>query len=234
MVKIDGVERKMLDDILAEPREDTPRLLLADYLEDAGQAERAEFIRLQIDLACMPVVTYFSTVETCLHDDPKVFCYQCQGPRERVAGLLRANSVAWTPPEVVAAVDWTGWPGGHFKDAPWRFRRGFVEWVNVTARCFHRHAKALFGAAPVLGVSLHDKAPGLRGEYWYWRGCTNGGDCSGAAHIPVHPPRGSARKHHWVFDGHRSVGIALEALSGHLVSVGRALAGLPELREVKA
>lgn len=41
----------LLAAICAEPDEDTPRLALADWLEEEGQIERAAFIRAQIELA---------------------------------------------------------------------------------------------------------------------------------------------------------------------------------------
>ena len=39
--------------ILAEPDDDAHRLIFADWLEDAGQTERAEFVRLQCRLAVL-------------------------------------------------------------------------------------------------------------------------------------------------------------------------------------
>ena len=42
-----------LDAVLADPESDGPRLLMADYLDDAGQSERAEFVRIQVALATM-------------------------------------------------------------------------------------------------------------------------------------------------------------------------------------
>ncbi|MBP3958888.1 TIGR02996 domain-containing protein [Gemmata sp. G18] len=41
-------ESALLTAILAHPDEDTPRLVFADWLDENGQPERAEFIRLQI------------------------------------------------------------------------------------------------------------------------------------------------------------------------------------------
>ncbi|MFQ3593499.1 MAG: TIGR02996 domain-containing protein [Gemmataceae bacterium] len=38
----------LLDDIRQNPEDDTPRLVAADWFEDAGQQERAELIRLQV------------------------------------------------------------------------------------------------------------------------------------------------------------------------------------------
>jgi uncharacterized protein (TIGR02996 family) len=37
--------------VLAQPQDDAPRLVLSDWLEEQGQQERAEFIRVQIEVA---------------------------------------------------------------------------------------------------------------------------------------------------------------------------------------
>jgi uncharacterized protein (TIGR02996 family) len=42
-------EAALLAAILAHPDEDTPRLMYADWLDEHGQPERAEFIRIQCD-----------------------------------------------------------------------------------------------------------------------------------------------------------------------------------------
>src|SRR5690242_12658735 len=44
-------EKALLSAIWAHPHEDTPRLVYADWLQEHGQPERAEFIRVQIELA---------------------------------------------------------------------------------------------------------------------------------------------------------------------------------------
>ena len=41
----------LLQDILANPDDDAPRLVYADWLEEHGEADRAEFIRAQIEAA---------------------------------------------------------------------------------------------------------------------------------------------------------------------------------------
>jgi uncharacterized protein (TIGR02996 family) len=43
-------ESALLQAVIASPDDDLPRLVLADWLEENGQPERAEFIRVQIDL----------------------------------------------------------------------------------------------------------------------------------------------------------------------------------------
>src|SRR5262245_56029773 len=44
-------EKALLAAIWEHPHEDTPRLMYADWLQENGQPERAEFIRVQIELA---------------------------------------------------------------------------------------------------------------------------------------------------------------------------------------
>ena len=49
-----SIEQAFLADIIAHPDDDAPRLIYADWLEENGQPERGEFIRLQIKLATLP------------------------------------------------------------------------------------------------------------------------------------------------------------------------------------
>lgn len=42
------IERAFLDDIIQNPGDDTPRLILADWLSENGQEDRAEFIRMML------------------------------------------------------------------------------------------------------------------------------------------------------------------------------------------
>jgi uncharacterized protein (TIGR02996 family) len=67
-----------LGDIIEHPDDDAPRLIYADWLDDQGQPERAEFIRLQCLLASLP------------QDDPSRPEYQ-----ERERQLLDAHKAEW-------------------------------------------------------------------------------------------------------------------------------------------
>ncbi len=76
----------LLRAILSEPAEDTPRLAYADYLEENGEGERAEFIRIQ-----------------CRADREIYF----EGAHRRVwtereLELLTAHSAAWRRPPCVS------------------------------------------------------------------------------------------------------------------------------------
>src|SRR5262245_36886393 len=73
-----SVEQSFLDDIRANPDDDSPRLIFADWLDDHGDAARAEFIRLQCELAKLP------------EDDPRR-----DALRDREEELLRSNRERW-------------------------------------------------------------------------------------------------------------------------------------------
>src|SRR5262245_7353205 len=68
----------LLRAILEEPHDDGPRLVYADWLEENGDQARAEFIRVQCELARLG------------EDDPRRPALQ---KRERQ--LLRAHRAAW-------------------------------------------------------------------------------------------------------------------------------------------
>jgi uncharacterized protein (TIGR02996 family) len=109
----------LLAAILDSPDDDLPRLIYADWLEESGRPFRAEFIRLQLDLARLP------------GDDrrrPEL--------EQRERALLRKHERAWLGPL-------RAWLGG------WQFRRGLVEAVTLKARTLLKQAGTLFRLAPV-------------------------------------------------------------------------------------
>jgi uncharacterized protein (TIGR02996 family) len=118
--------------ILSEPEDDGVRLIYADWLEDHDQPARAEFIRLQLDLAHLP------------EDSPRRASLE-----EREGELLTEHGVAWLAPleDILPEVD----------TAP-VFHRGFVSEVifygKTGAQRFVDHAEELFRRAPVVQVRL--------------------------------------------------------------------------------
>jgi uncharacterized protein (TIGR02996 family) len=99
-------ELALLTAIIAYPDEDTPRLVFADWLDENGQPERAEFIRVQMELARLP---------DHKHQTPRY-----RGLLIRFRELIAGYRDGW--------VKALGVP-------PTRaiFRRGFVEELRVTA-----------------------------------------------------------------------------------------------------
>ncbi len=112
-------EEAFLEAIIESPDDDAHRLVFADWLEDHEQPARAEFIRIQVELARLP------------EDASKPEEFQA---REKV--LLAEHGERWAGPLRGLCTEWT-------------FRRGFVEEVVLAAAMFLDQASALFRLAPV-------------------------------------------------------------------------------------
>src|SRR4051812_28854437 len=99
-------EQAFFDDIRDHPDDDTPRLVLADWLEEHGQPERAELIRVQIELARGDL-------------DPT----SEQQWRKREAALWKKHSRVWARSlrAILSEV---------------RFQRGFLDQVTMDAHRF--------------------------------------------------------------------------------------------------
>src|SRR5438105_15368274 len=96
-----SLEEAFLNDIIANPDEDGPRLVFADWLDDNGDPARAEFIRLQCERARLPP------------DDPRSLDLEL-----RVGELLGAHEPRWRAPlPKLPGITWGG------------FERGFVNHV---------------------------------------------------------------------------------------------------------
>jgi uncharacterized protein (TIGR02996 family) len=113
-----------VESIVECPDDDAPRLIFADWLDDAGQPERAEFIRLQVARAKLHPA------------DPRV-----RASLRREAELLAHNEAAWLGPLAVLA-------------SRCRFHRGLVEEVTVTVQGFLRHGHEILRRAPVRRLQL--------------------------------------------------------------------------------
>jgi uncharacterized protein (TIGR02996 family) len=136
----DALFRAILDD----PEDDALRLVFADWLEDHGEADRAEFIRVQIERERLG-----TPAEHCHFGDarnPARLTPEQAGRREgllaREAALWEKNKGAWRAElPVVGGIDWS------------RPRRGFVEEVTAESfRAFRTHAGRLFGLTPLRGL----------------------------------------------------------------------------------
>ncbi|MFM8272421.1 MAG: TIGR02996 domain-containing protein [Gemmata sp.] len=109
----------LLAAILANPAEDTPRLVYADWLQENGEPARGEFVRLQVGAA-----------------QAEPFSPQARECEAAAQRLLAKNVQAWTrhiSDHVVGQ----------------RFVRGFVGHAVVNAATFARDAPALFAVEPV-------------------------------------------------------------------------------------
>jgi len=167
--------------IIAEPDDDALRLIFADYLDDHGQPERAEFIRVQCKLAKLEAQEVVPVYESAVNRAAifnAVLDYQREQLRQRERELLFAansngthtNRCAWFEPFRKFCLVTQERDG-------WEFRRGFVESVTLSAADFYQHAAALFRAAPLTAVRLANLKPqrATNGSSFNWYSAPVGG-----------------------------------------------------------
>jgi len=140
----------LLKAVLAAPGDDLPRLVFADHLEENGEAERAEFIRVQCEL----------------HKTPGYPAAWDHDAMPHVADLHRRK--LWLLNE------WDyhrGWrhiagreavhliPDGKRWHDCIKFRRGFIHTVRATLADWLKHGPAVVREHPVTKVVLTDREP---------------------------------------------------------------------------
>ncbi len=109
----------LLAAIIANPEEDTPRLMFADWLQESGDEARAQFIRLQIEVA---------------RAEP--FTPEARTAAEAAKRLLDEHRGEWSRAVKQLALSW-------------EFGRGFVEHLAVNVITFPRDAAVMFNAEPI-------------------------------------------------------------------------------------
>jgi uncharacterized protein (TIGR02996 family) len=138
-------EGALLQAIAAEPDEDVHRLVYADWLEDQGKAEQAEFVRLQCELARLEEGSETADRRAAL---------QAREHRLRARG-----GKGW-------AGRWLRRALPHSRSRPaWEFRRGLVEVVALTPAGLLRLADELFARHPVrlVRLAVHEGLADLAG-----------------------------------------------------------------------
>jgi uncharacterized protein (TIGR02996 family) len=134
----------LLAAVLAAPDEDTPRLVYADACDETGDHDRAEFVRVQVELARIE-----ATPNWRYHTRGKL--------HERYIDLLvREGELKDTE----AFLSWCGRLVCRIS-CETEYRRGFVESVTCSSQDWLAHSAAILAAHPVRRVALTDlPAPG--------------------------------------------------------------------------
>ena len=169
-------ERNFMQAIIERPDCDLPRLAFADWLEESGQADRAEFIRVQCAIPEAEANVCFAQPTA---EDMGVCGDELEALRKRERELLTAaNAMAWggCPALWDAGLKVSTYTLNYWDDATdrgalgMRFERGFVS--EVRARL-----SVLVGAPRRLCTVCH-------GESGVRFGCTACGDCD---YLPATP-----------------------------------------------
>ena len=121
----------LLKAVCDNPEDDAPRLVFADWLQEHGEDDRAEFIRLQIELVALP-------------DGKKK-----QKVRAREKKLLDAHRDEWAEPL-------KEFEGNRTADY-YEFRRGFVEAIGSDGEIMIEEGERVFALAPIRELVLADE-----------------------------------------------------------------------------
>lgn len=152
----------LLTAIRANPDEDTPRLVYADWLDENGQPDRAEFIRLQCELAQLTDTSDSYAVYEFIRDRDHVTRPAADWPRIdngihrllaltlRARDLLKQHEEEWVPklPKKYK-IEWITVP--YLEKLPLGFDRGFPHRVVINdVRKVAAVAEQLRRSAPVI------------------------------------------------------------------------------------
>lgn len=133
----------LLRAICEQPWENTPRLIYADWLEENGQPERAEFIRLQIELEGIPPSKRCNALQ---YDRAIELERKCDPPlAELLAGQLRWPERLWSAE--LPAREGVVWQEGYIRG--FRYVVAFASMMAV-----RNHADAVMMASPVEDVAV--------------------------------------------------------------------------------
>jgi uncharacterized protein (TIGR02996 family) len=141
-------ESDFLRGILANPDDDTPRVVFADFLQERGENDRAEFIRVQCEL-----------VRQEAKKDRRGYAI---GLRNGLWNKLhrRQRKLVESMHPSGLCYNHTAWAGAAARlvritnPMPYVFRRGFVEEITCTAREWLRAADAILAQQPIRRVTL--------------------------------------------------------------------------------
>jgi uncharacterized protein (TIGR02996 family) len=153
-------EAGFIRDICANVADDFPRLAFADWLEDKGDADRAAFIRTQLEL-------HGVYARQSRHDD-----YRASAPDYEAAmrlggreAILFSNSLTWSGdlpkmfgierPLILEDRPCALGSGPlHQTSVCWWFRRGFVAEIECYGNDWVRHGDAIRACQPIERVRL--------------------------------------------------------------------------------
>ncbi|HEY7311545.1 MAG TPA: TIGR02996 domain-containing protein [Gemmataceae bacterium] len=136
-----------LQAIVEDPDDDTPRLIYADWLEEHGDVHRAEFIRVQCELARLPEDEEARRPALLTREWTLLSTHA----KEWLAELPSLEGIKWD--EVM--------PTGKRDMVPC-FERGFASAVIAeNEKAFEKQAAALFRAAPIKELRINERIEDL-------------------------------------------------------------------------
>jgi uncharacterized protein (TIGR02996 family) len=153
--------------VCAAPDDDTPRLAFADWLEEQGETERAEFIRVQVELASVEADAGLNRMpqrapgENWNEWQDRYLRRRHSLIQRRYALRRRERELLFSLPGSLWLGDWEPNPDRithgkltHIGRPCVLVRRGFVHAITCSCANWLKHAAAILAAQPVREVTL--------------------------------------------------------------------------------
>jgi uncharacterized protein (TIGR02996 family) len=215
----------LLREVLEAPDDDTPRLVLADWLEEHGEPDRAGFIRVQVALARLAGEEGASVADDCQY--PRGWGAEERAMHRQARELFGRNG-HWSALRFPGEAPYGGWV---YHAPEWlHWRRGFLRTVRLPCRDFLDHAAALFATHPVTEVRLTDREPLLCADGRHrWYGDDWGTEIQTEDDLPpeLFALLGAKETGYYLGRSYPDATSAWEDLSAACVRLGRNLNGLP-------
>lgn len=155
----------LLKAIMKNPDDDTTRLIYADWLEENGQCERGEFIRVQVALSrptlcegTSPTGIACSKLRPRGKKDCLPWCKPCcdfDDLKKREQQLVWSHDTDWRADFARQIGD----NHDHYYAVAPEWERGFVSHVTCTWEDWLKHGDAILAAEPVREVTLTTEPP---------------------------------------------------------------------------
>jgi uncharacterized protein (TIGR02996 family) len=148
---INKEQKALYQTILENRNDDAPRLVYADWLDDHGESDRAEFIRVQIELAHRSDQKSWRPSGSVL---PHAIIQHEADPQ--YIALLRRQVLFQSPPRDLVG-EWLKREAPSWMSSHATFRRGFVgEWDTTATSTFFKRAPIAFQKCPLEALTLGD------------------------------------------------------------------------------
>ena len=167
----------LIASIIDDPLSTTRRLIVADKMDEEGQHERAEFIRVQVRLDELRRLGCHES-EMCRVTGPCAECgreAEADKLRRRERELLDAHWLTWSPEPLLEMSGYTA--ENHDGEIDWHFRRGFIESVSLSEALWIGSPCERCGGSGYDGDVVVDLAD---------KDCP---DCNGSGRVNAHGPK---------------------------------------------
>lgn len=223
--------------VCADPADDVARLVFADWCDENGQPERAEFIRVQLEVARRPLACLKRPQATAGAVPLSQCCIVCDVRRrerelweltnEDGAFLIgRPDRLALDVPDYIGQNAMAGSRGANLV----LWRRGFADEVRCPLAAWLEHGPRLVREHPITSVRATDREPELQADRFlsvWW--LANGGATASLLPRAIFDALSGFLEGFCGWKGYVGGDDAHAALSLALVAWSRREAGLPPL-----